>query len=86
MSEQATERASLIAEYLAYRDDFNTAPNPYSVPNAREETGYCRQVPAPLQVAADLAGGPDPFKIGAFWSHVQSHILTTLHRESKGGA
>ncbi len=81
-----TDRQTLIGEYLAYRDVFNRAPNPWSTPNVREEAGYCLQFPAPMQISETLAGGNDVFQIGAYWSHVQALILTALHREGKGVA
>ncbi len=86
MMDASIDRQTLIGEYLAYRDTFNRAPNPWSVPNVREEAGYCLQFPAPLQTVENLAGGTDVFRIGAYWSHVQALILTALRRERKGVA
>ncbi|KKK93079.1 hypothetical protein LCGC14_2696460 [marine sediment metagenome] len=73
----ANRRLALIDEYLAYRKQFNRAPNPWSAPNEREEAGFCLQHPAPLQIF-DNSGAPKSWQSSPFWSRVRCLIVEAL--------
>jgi len=69
-----TLRDNLINEYRTYRTAHNRAPNPWSVPNAREEAGYCLQYPAPL----DILEQGLPHHVGPYWSAVRSLVVAAM--------
>ncbi len=76
-------RDQLVAEYQAYRDNFNQAPNLLLSPNPREEAGYCLQFPGPMQIFDNLAHRTSEGIFG-YWAHVRSWIVAA--RAAEGGA
>lgn len=73
-------RQELIAEYATFKQAHDRAPNPYSVPNEREEAGYWLQYSAPLH-AFDACRAS-----GAWWDRVRWIIVETLADECQAQA
>ena len=86
MNPQPIDRSILIAEYQAYREQFNRTPNMWDTPNAREYAGYCLQYPAPIHAFENLAPISEGKGDTGYWCHVRSNIQTALNREQAQSA